>query len=44
MLPLVDLLLPDEEELSERLKEAMAKKNLAIAKDLRRAQAYYASR
>jgi len=31
VLPLVDLLLPDEEELSERLKEAMAKKNLAIA-------------
>ena len=31
VLPLVDLLLPPEEELADRIKDAMARKNLAIA-------------
>ena len=31
MLPLVDLIMPDEEELTERIKEAMSRKHLTVA-------------
>ena len=31
MLPLVDLIMPDEEELTERIKDAMSRKHLTVA-------------
>ena len=31
MLPLVDLIMPDEDELTERIKDAMSRKHLAVA-------------